>query len=474
MIEAIGLKVLAGIAVALLFSLAIFIHELGHFLAAKWFGLQIDAFSIGFGPAIWKRTINGVEYKLGSIPFGGYVALPQLDPSGMEKIQGEQGEKTESKPEEPKQEERILPDIAPWKRIVVAIAGPFGNFILAILLAVIISMAPSARIRIVDTRVGVVLEKTAAWESGLRPGDRIVEVNGEKVNTWMEMMVENVLSGSAGKATFVIERAGKTLTLEIPFTKHEVMGIQMLEGVYSESPSMVGGLMPGFPAEKAGLQPGDQLLSVAGVPAWGASHFRDLIRKNGLADVDIGVRRGKQLLTFRLTPQFDGQEKRPLLGIRFTEDDAKAWMMYRNPVEQLKWDTLSVFRVLRALVNPKQEGERAAVANSLGGPAMIVIHLYQTVKGGMMDALGFLRMICINLAILNLLPLPVLDGGHVMFAAYEIITRRKPHPKVVSTLVTIFASILISLMIFLLCRDIFREYKLSQWRNAIEEKVEKK
>jgi regulator of sigma E protease len=391
----------------------------------------------------------------------------------MEKIQGEQGEKAASKPEEPQPEERILPDIAPWKRIVVAIAGPFGNFILAILLAVLISWVPSARIRIVDTRVGVVLEKTAAWEAGLRPGDRIDAVNGEKVETWMEMMVENVLSGNAGKASFTIERAGKTLKMDIPFTKHEVMGIQMLEGVYSESPSMVGGLMPGFPAEKAGLKSGDLLLSVAGVPSWGASHFRELIRKNGLADVDIGIRRGKELMTFRLTPQFDEKEKRPLLGIQFAEDDAKAWMMYRNPVDQLKWDTLSVFRVLRALVSPKQKGERAAVANSLGGPAMIVIHLYQTVKGGMMDALGFLRMICINLAILNLLPLPVLDGGHVMFAAYEIITRRKPHPKVVSTLVTIFASILISLMIFLLCRDIFREYKLSQLRHAYEEKAEK-
>ena len=91
-----------------------------------------------------------------------------------------------------------------------------------------------------------------------------------------------------------------------------------------------------------------------------------------------------------------------------------------------------------------------------------------------MDALGFLRMICINLAILNLLPLPVLDGGHVMFASYEIITRRKPHPKVVSTLVTGCAAVLISLMIFLLCRDIFREYQLSQLRQAVEEKVEKK
>jgi len=135
---------------------------------------------------------------------------------------------------------------------------------------------------------------------------------------------------------------------------------------------------------------------------------------------------------------------------------------------------MSVVRVLRALVKPKQKGERAAVANSLGGPAMIVIQLYQTVQSGMMDALGFLRMICINLAILNLLPLPVLDGGHVMFATYEIIARRKPHPKVVSTLVTACATLLITLMVFLLCRDIFREHQLNQLRRAADAQVEQK
>ena len=99
------LSVWAGICVALLFSLAIFIHEFGHYLSARLLGLQVDAFAIGFGPAIWKRRVGGIDYKIGCIPFGGYVALPQLDPSGMEKVQGEQhtGE-----------EERELPDIAAW------------------------------------------------------------------------------------------------------------------------------------------------------------------------------------------------------------------------------------------------------------------------------------------------------------------------------------------------------------------------
>jgi len=469
----IGYKVLAGLAVALLFSLAIFIHELGHFLAAKWFGLKIDTFSIGFGPALWKRKINGVEYKIGCIPLGGYVALPQLDPSGMEKIQGSSDDNKEQA-DDKQADEQELPDIAAWKRIIVAVAGPFGNVVLAVLLAFIIYWIPAARTGVVDTCVGTVIETSEAWKAGLRAGDRILEVNGEKVDTWMGMMVENVLAGNSGKATFKMDRAGQKITLDIPFTKNEIFGIQMLEGVYPESPCMVGRVMAGFPAEEAKLMPGDLLLSVAGVPAWGVSHFKELIRKNGAAPVDIGVRRGKEILTLRMTPRYDKDLNQMLLGVQFTDDSAKPWMMFSNPIDQLKWDTMSVVRVLRALVSPKQKGERAAVANSLGGPAMIVIQLYQTVQGGMMDALGFLRMICINLAILNLLPLPVLDGGHVMFSMYEIITRRKPHPKVVSTLVTGCATLLITLMIFLLCRDVFREHQMSQLRHAAEEQVEQK
>jgi regulator of sigma E protease len=129
---------------------------------------------------------------------------------------------------------------------------------------------------------------------------------------------------------------------------------------------------------------------------------------------------------------------------------------------------MQVMRVLNALVVPKSEGERAAVARNVGGPVMILTMLYDSVRSGFIDAIGFLRMICINLAILNLLPIPVLDGGHVCVAMYEVITRRKPHPKVVAGLVNVFAFILIGLMVFLMFRDVIVRRKLNNLNKTIE------
>ena len=136
------ITVLAIVACVFLFSFAVFIHEFGHFLAARILGLRVDRFSIGFGPALWKKTIGGVEYRFSAIPFGGYVALPQLDPEGTDALQGgtEKGGKLE--------------EIAAWKRIVVAFAGPFGNIVLAVALALLLSMVPGARFGEVPPAVG--------------------------------------------------------------------------------------------------------------------------------------------------------------------------------------------------------------------------------------------------------------------------------------------------------------------------------
>ena len=456
-------SVLAWIGVAILFSLAVFIHEFGHFLAARKLGFRVDAFSIGFGPAIWKKRIDGVEYRIGSIPFGGYVSLPQLDPSGMEKIQGTH--EGEDKPDKEKQpESEPLPDISPWRRIVVAFAGPFGNVVLAVGIAFLIFAVPGVKTGVVGTRLGYVDEEGVSWKAGLRAGDQVLAINGKKVETWSDLQTECLLAGGEGKATFTLLRGSETLEVPVALSTNNVLKLSMLEDVLPELTCAVQSVRPDSPAAAAGFEPGDLLLAVDGTEVKGTSPFMRKMAESADRPVRVTIQRGKRTRELTVTPKHDAELKRAVIGIQLTEviDSVKPWMMYKNPWAQLKWDAGSVARVLQGLIHPKTKGERSAIAQNIGGPVSILSGLYRTVRGSVWDAFGFLRMICINLAILNLLPIPVLDGGHIIFALYEILFRRKPNPKVIAVLVNAFAVLLLGLMALLVYRDIARQMKMNR------------
>ncbi len=450
----------AAIIVALLFSLAIFIHEFGHFLSAKLLGFQVDAFAIGFGPALWKRRIGKTDYRINAVPFGGYVALPQLDPSGMEAIQGGEGASATA-----------LPDVPAWKRIVVSIAGPAGNVVLAIFLAWVIWLAPGSVTGVVSTEIGEVVPETPAWVAGLRPGDVVERVGGRRVTTWSDFMVECHLSGDLERGVALTLREGaaggtlRTVQVAVTNLSHGVRGI---EGIFWYGKCQIQEVVAGMPAQGAGLLAGDVVETFDGEAVRNSQDFVERVRAAGVRPVRLGILRKGRVEDVVVVPALS-EAGVAMIGANVQNAaDAAMWMQYRAPWRQIRSDAMQVFRVLSALVAPKAKGERARVASAIGGPVLIMAHLWRIVQESLLSSMGFLRMICINLAIINLLPLPVLDGGHIVFALWEIITRRKPHPRVISVLVTGFAVLLIGLMVLLVFKDVIFLHRTASRAQAIE------
>ncbi len=359
----------------LLFSLAIAIHEFGHFIAALKLGLRVERFSIGFGPAIWKKTIKGVEYRLSWIPLGGYVSIPDVDPEGTKALEG--GESETAAPRE---------RIPAWKELVVAVAGPAMNVVLAVVLAVILALIPSVRFGELRSVIGAVPEKGPAAEGGLLAGDKILSVGGRPVETWVEMQTEVQIAGETPTA-FVVQRCEEEKTLTITPKRDSVTGACFI-------------------------------------------------------------------LAFSET----------------NTTGAAMWMPSRNPLRQLAWDAGSIFRVLKGLVTPK---EMAATGKALGGPVMIAEGIYAAVRRDFFDGLGFLRFLNVNLAVVNLLPIPVLDGGLILFALIALVFRRRVPDKVIGALSMTFMYVLMGLMAFLICKDSLRSWRIHTFKpnHVLEERT---
>ena len=449
------IHVLWALGTLILFGLAIIIHEFGHFLAAKLLGFQVDAFSIGFGPAIWHKTIKGCDYRVCWIPLGGYVALPQLDPSSMDTIQGEHGEETDR---------TRIPSVPAWKRIVVAFAGPFGNIVLAVILAFIIFAVPSD-FGGIGVTIGSVAKDGPAAAAGLRVGDRFVSVNGNKVDFWSEVAVECHLAGDTNNGVeAVVARGDALVDLRIPIARDPSTGYMMLPGVAPRLRCQIDTVTPGSPAETAGLKKGDLLLDLDGIPVNSPSDMIQRLSTNKGTPVELTLRRFRTgaIEKVSMVPRYNAKHHKIMIGVVFSANELKMpqWMAYRRPWLQLKNDAKSISRMLRALFAPKAKGEATRAAKDMGGALTLFYIFWVQVQAGLLHSLAFLRFLCINLAILNLLPLPILDGGHIAFALVEIVTRRKPSEKFVNAISTVFAVLLIGLMALLIFRDAWRFKKM--------------
>ena len=435
------------------FGFTIFVHECGHFITALRNGMVVDVFSIGFGPAIWSRKIKGVVYKICIIPLGGYVVLPQLDPTGMEMVQGGDGDKEKETSGSNQNRRNMLPEVSFPRKVFVAAAGSFSNVVFGVVLALIIYLSPNAitgenRPLIVDVDA-----ESPALLAGLRPGDEILAVNGKKVNTWYDYTVECFLGANESEQIeLVVKTDGRRRELILNTVKDDNGAID-IPGLREQLTSCrFGWIVPGSSAEKAGLKAGDEVVEFDNVPVVTWTQFIGLVSVCRDKEASIIVRRDGDYETFKVIPVYSSETGRAMIGVGLA-DRAVPWMQYKNPMKQIKSDTIMIVRFLKALVTPR-ESRRAM--KGVGGPVAIVLTLWISIKSSLFNAVGFLRLLNINLAIINLLPIPLLDGGHIVFCAWERITRRKLNPRIVNGLIKVFGSLLIGLFIIITINDIIK------------------
>lgn len=446
--------------VVLLFNLLIVVHELGHFLAARWRGLVVEKFAVWFGKPLWSKTINGVEYRLGSIPFGGFVAIPQLAP--METLEG--------KVEHDRSE---LPPVKPIDKIIVAFAGPLFSFGLAVVFACIVWVVgkPVSKGDL-QTIVGYVAPDGPAAKAGMQVGDKILTVNGHVVKKFSpfgkgsESIIWNVVTSQTPAIPITVERSGKVLDLTVtPYVEpREGWGRSNLKtiGIEPVVTPLIARVIPNGPAQLAGLKSQDIIPAVNGQKLLSFSAFADVLKASGNKPVTLSVIRGKDQFEVTVAPVVPLNEKEARLGIEWDLRGVTE-PAYPAPWRQITDSVYTIVDTLAAITTPKS----GITLQHLSGPVGIMNMYYRLFEAhdGWRLALWFSVVFNVNLALLNMLPIPVLDGGHILLAIIEGIRRRPVSIKVLEFIQTACAMVIIGFMLYVTFYDVI-DLPWKQKKNA--------
>ncbi len=434
MIDTLRMLVAGGIVLGIL----VLLHEWGHFIVAKWCGVRVDVFSIGFGPRLWGMKRGDTDYRISALPLGGYVRM-----AGDNPIEERTGAAYEflSRPR--------------WQRCLIAIAGPIMNILLTFVVFMgvfwLVGIPTPDYFRQPPVVIAVPHDASPA---GVQTGDRIVRVNGASTPTWGSVLTQSGNTKPGDTLAVVVARDGseKALTLAVTQTStaDDLFG-------YPAMPPVLDEVSTGTPADKAGMQTGDLIKSIDGMPVVTWPQLVDRVRGSDGHEIHFVVQRNGQDISLAMTP-----------ARSMDPDGAMVWLVGVTPATKDFFERESFVASARNSLDSTGSGIRQ-IGNVLGGLASgkvsardlrgfigIVQASGQAAKRGPVDLLFLAAVISLNLGLLNLLPIPILDGGHVLMLAIEGVMRRDLSIAFKERFVQVGLVFLLGLFAFVMYSDIMR------------------
>jgi len=431
------------LSLLVLIGVMIMIHELGHFWAARYFDVKVEAFSFGFGPRLFGFRRGETDYRVSAIFFGGYV-----------KMAGEQV--TDEHVDDP----RSFLAKPRWQRLIIAFAGPFMNVVLAVSLLTGLFMARFEKLSDADMKplIGHVAADSAAAKAGIQDGDLIVMLEGKSKPTW-EDVDEAEFAGAKRPLHLVINRNGTTFATTVTPVLSDAMGWGYA-GWDGRGEIQLGLVEPGLPAEKAGLKKGDTILSIDGEAIHSRLRLKEITKSSGGKPVLVEYSRRGQKASVSVQPVWTNKDgtpcwmigvlPEPKLDIQVTRLSLPA--AFRESIHENVRNGMMIIQVLERMV------QRRMSAKNLSGPIGLAEMSGAAAKEGLSPFLVLMAAVSLNLAIFNLLPIPILDGGTILMLLVEMTMRRDLSMKVKENVFKAGFVFIMVLMAFVIFNDISRHF----------------
>lgn len=419
---------------ALVVTLGILVtfHEFGHFWVARRCGVKVLRFSIGFGKAA-KTWIgkDGVEYVIAPIPLGGYVKMLGQEDTNV----------ADASDVSPSQRHMSFAYKPLWQRMAIVAAGPFANFLLAIFVFWIINIAYG--VNGIAPVINKVVVDSPAYEAGLQSGDEILAVDGEPTIIWQQVSLQLLgRLGETGNVVLTIDPANSSTPRDVSIPIRGWMGnstepnpVADLGIIQIEIPALIAGVLPDGRAEQGGLMAGDEVLTVAGMEIRGWSHWVEVIRANPELPLEVEVKRGESIVPLTLQPASSQLDDGTVIGSigAYVAETSMADLIPAEMFREVRYNPISAVvpalaetwdKSIFVLDSVKKMVIGLISVKNINGPITIAQVAGETASYGLDVYLGFLALLSISLGVLNLLPIPVLDGGHLLYYAIEAVIRR--------------------------------------------------